>query len=289
MRIVEHAKGEKISLTNDGELSLFFIGVGSAFAKRNNQTNLLIVKGNDHVLVDCGETGPLALSSVAGLSSTDIRVVLPTHSHPDHVNGIASLGIDSRYVGMRRMNHPKIKMVINEEYQRILWTHTLQGALEWNESLNGGVEHLGFSDYFDVIRPEWSAFRPREVWTVDVGCIHLEMFRTKHIPEQSKGWEVSFVSYGLLIDYSVFYSGDTRFDPDLIDMYRHSEAMFHDVQFFPGAVHAPLSDLKTLSPALKSKMHLVHYADNWESQDISDFAGWTRQGVWYVFDEIVQA
>ena len=36
------------------DLELFFIGVGSAFTKRQYQTNLLIVKGDDHLLIDCG-------------------------------------------------------------------------------------------------------------------------------------------------------------------------------------------------------------------------------------------
>ncbi len=59
--------------------------------------------------------------------------------------------------------------------------------------------------------------------------------------------------------------------------------MFHDVQFFPGAVHAPLSELATLPAAMRDKMLLVHYADNWQEQDISGFAGWARQGVLYRF------
>lgn len=60
--------------------------------------------------------------------------------------------------------------------------------------------------------------------------------------------------------------------------------MFHDVQFCPGAVHAPLNDLKTLPAEIKAKMWLMHYADNWQSQEIKDFAGWTQQGVRYIFD-----
>ena len=34
----------KINLKNDGRLSLFFIGTGSAFVKNNFQNNLLIIK-----------------------------------------------------------------------------------------------------------------------------------------------------------------------------------------------------------------------------------------------------
>jgi hypothetical protein len=44
-----------------------------------------------------------------------------------------------------------------------------------------------------------------------------------------------------------------------------------------------LSDLKTLPTRWKEKMNLYHYADNYETQDIAGFAGWTRQGVRYLF------
>lgn len=69
--------------------------------------------------------------------------------------------------------------------------------------------------------------------------------------------------------------------------------MFHDVQFFPGAVHAPLADLKTLPKDVKEKMSLIHYADDYKKQDIlsgtseNDFcngAPFTIQGCRYIFD-----
>jgi len=271
-------------LSNSGSLELRFLGVGSAFATKNRQTNFLIVKGNDHVLVDFGMTGPGVLAEV-GLKPTDIRVVLPTHSHADHVGGIECLALMNRYVGQRFMNHPKLKMVVTEEYQRVLWDYTLRGGLEWNEAGPDEGEKLQFCDFFDIVRPRWAKAQPRETWRVEVGDIHLELFRTKHIPEQAASWEASFISYGMLIDGRVFVSGDTRFDRELLDIYaERSEVLFHDVQFFPGAVHASLEDLRTLPSEIKAKMLLMHYADNWVEQDITGFKGWAQAGVRYVFD-----
>ncbi len=34
---------------------------GSAFTKKMNQTNILIIKGNDHLMIDCGTKTPQAL------------------------------------------------------------------------------------------------------------------------------------------------------------------------------------------------------------------------------------
>lgn len=277
-------QNEKLSLKNNGELEIFFIGTGSAFAETLNQTNFLIIKGNTHIMVDFGMTGPRALNDLAKLKTVDIEVILPTHSHSDHVGGIEALALTNRYIGMRFNKKPKLTMIINEDFQRVLWTHTLQGGLEWNEKGKGDSEKLQFSDFFQVIRPRWKTHQPREIFEIDVNGIHLEIFRTNHIPEQATSWEASFISYGLYIDNRVFVSGDTQFDQGLFSLYADkSEVMFHDVQFFPGAVHAPLEDLKKLAPEIKQKMYLVHYSDLWKGQDISGFAGWCEQGVRYIF------
>ncbi len=274
----------KLQLTNDGKLELLFIGVGSAFAKTLFQTNFIAVKGDHHVLVDFGTTGPQALRATTGLEPVDIGVMLPTHSHSDHVGGMECLGLTSRYVGVRFQNRPKLRVIINEEYQRLLWDMTLKGGLAWNEVDQSGAP-LEFDDYFDVVRPTLKSSGLREIWEVDIGDIHLEMFRTKHIPEQAESWKTSFISYGLFIDNRVFCSVDTRFDRALIDHYaERSEVMFHDVQFFPGSVHAPLSELKTLPAWIRQKMMLIHYSDDWAQHDISDFAGYAIQGHRYVFE-----
>ena len=273
---------DKLQLTNDGSLDICFIGVGSAFAQKHCQTNFIIVKGDQHVMVDFGMTGPAALKNNAGLEVTDIQTILPTHSHADHVGGIECLALMNRYVGQRFMKKEKLNLIVNEEYQRILWDQTLRGGLEWNEAPEGGAQCLHLGDFFNVIRPKWKSMQPREMWDVELGDLKIELFRTKHIPEQSTSWEASFVSYGMFIDDRVFISGDTRLDENLIGQYSEiSEVMFHDVQFFPGAVHASLDELKTLPRSVKEKMYLVHYADNYGEHYIDDFAGFAQEGVIY--------
>jgi ribonuclease BN (tRNA processing enzyme) len=284
MRIENLKEGEKLSLKNDGELEIFHIGVGSAFAKKHNQMNFLIVKGDAHILVDCGCTGPMALHNVAGINSVDIETLFVSHLHDDHVNGVENLALSNRYIGRKFMGKNKLKIITNREFQAAMWDRKLRGGLEYNEELADG-KPLTFNDYFDIIRPKWKATMPREIFQVDHEGINLEIFRTRHFPEQAEDWEGAFLSYGLFIDGRVFHSIDTQFDPELIDLYAdRAEIMFHDVQFFPNAVHAPLEDLKTLDASVKAKMHLVHYADDWEKHDISDFAGWGLQGARYIFD-----
>jgi ribonuclease BN (tRNA processing enzyme) len=269
-------------LRNDGELDVIFLGVGSAFSLDHHQTSILIVKGDAHVLVDFGMSGPASLSDVH-LTMADILIVLPTHSHSDHVGGLESLALYNRYVATRHMGRPKLKCVVTPEYQRILWDYTLKGGLEWNEEQPDGRRRLGFGDFFDIIPTRWKTSQPREIHEVGVGDIKLELFRTNHIPEQAPNWEASFVSYGLMIDDKVFFSSDSQFDPELLKLYKDAEHFFHDVQFFPGAVHAPLADLKTLPKKMKERMTLMHYADNYKEHPCDGFAGYAIQGAAYRF------
>lgn len=271
----------QLRLQNDGELEIVFIGVGSAFTRELYQTNFLIIKGDHHVLVDFGTTGPTALRELTGLEPTDIGIVLPTHSHADHVGGIECLGLMNRYVATRYMNKPKLRMIINEEYQDILWNLTLKGGLAWNEIVDG--RHLRFDDYFDPVRPVEIATHPRQTLAVDEGDIHIEMYRTRHIPEQAESWETAMVSYGLFIDNRIFISVDTQFDEALIHDYApRSEIMFHDVQFFSGSVHAPFDDLATLSAEIREKMYFIHYPDDWQAHAVTGFAGFAQQGLRYI-------
>ena len=283
VKVVSEIK-KPLSRKNEGEMELFFIGTGSAFATTLFQTNFLIIKGDYHILVDFGMTGPSALLGTAGLKASEIEVILPTHSHADHVGGIECLGLMNRYIGMRLMNKPKIKMIISEEYQRVLWDCTLRGGMEWNEQEIESGRKLSFGDYFQVIRPKWKKSQPREVFEIDFNDIHLEMFRVKHTPESANDWQESFIGHGLFIDDKVFISGDTRFDLDLINMYKdRAQVMFHDVQFFKGGVHASLEELRTLPSEVKEKMFLMHYPDEWTKQNIDGFAGWAKQGSRYIF------
>ena len=281
--------GDTLSLTNDGRLEIFFVGCGSMFAKTMFQNNIIIIKGNTHIAVDLGNSFPTALWQVAGLKEGDIRCVLPTHSHDDHAGGVGQIALFNKYIGRPYDKHPKLDCIITNDYQRILWDKTLSGSLEYNARylLEDGEERmLNFSDFFNVIRPIWKEHKRREIFEIDYKGIKLEMFRTNHIPEQSKDWSDAFVSYGLYIDDRIFYSSDTKFDPELIAMYCDcSEYMYHDFQMFdPETVHAPFSVGQKMAPYVKEKVFPMHLSEDYLEKDISGFAGWAEQGCRYIFD-----
>lgn len=271
------------ALANKGKLELTFIGAGSAFSKKYFQNNLLIVKGPTNVLVDCGSRAPEALS-LLGLGVSQIDRFLITHTHADHIGGLEEVMLTNRFVA-----HRKPRIIITAKLQKILWDQSLRGGAAWNEVIKG--QPLGFGDFWDQERPRRVKDADREYSVWSEGDLEIGLFRTKHIPDSSAGWEDSFPSYGLLIDRRVLFTSDTRFDRDLVtsmDAAHSLETIFHDCQFFKGGVHASLEELTRLPAKIKAKTWLMHYGDGMEDkrQVIKDagFAGFAEEWATYSFD-----
>ncbi|MDH5785473.1 MAG: MBL fold metallo-hydrolase [Chromatiales bacterium] len=284
MRETSHQPGS-LALSNNGDLSLYFVGCGSAFSRTMNQNNLLVVKGKDHLLIDCGTKTPQALYE-RRIDLTAISHFLITHSHADHIGGLEEVMMVNRYVTGR-----KPTMIINEAYQELLWNNSLRGGTAYSEVRNG--EPLGFEDFWQIQRPQQLAGIERESWHTTLGSIDIVMPRTMHFPDNAQSWRDSCWSCAVLFDERVLFTSDTRFDPQLLHELdgRYSlEMIFHDCQFFKGGVHASLEELATLPSEMKSRMVLMHYSDNWQQFQgevmAAGFRGLVKQGSSYTFPAV---
>jgi ribonuclease BN (tRNA processing enzyme) len=269
---------EELLKLSERRLVVCFVGTGSAFAKHNDQTSLIIAKDRKTILVDIGSTIPQALHR-HGMDLTAFDYYHITHSHADHIGGLEELLLKSHYVIGK-----KPRMIITPTFQRTLWENSLKGGSGVNEH---GL--LKFTDLIDPIEPEWVKNQPREIYQVNVDGIHLTIFRTIHIPGNVTKWERAFWSTGLVIDGKVLFSGDTRFDPNLftdIPLGR-IDTIFHDCQLFsPGSVHASFDELKGLSADIRKRMYFTHYGDVFTKFDAvaEGFAGFTQPFTPYTWD-----
>lgn len=274
---------QSASLTNDGQLSLFTLGCGSAFSRNLGQNNYVVIKGNDHLMIDCGSRTPVRLTDL-GLKIGDIHNFLPTHSHADHIGGLEELMLINRY-----MIRQKPTAYIETHYQRLLWNDSLKGGAAANERHNG--KYLRFEDFWNIVRPKPRPDLPREAAEFEVGDLNIKIFRTNHFPEQANNWKTAAYSIGLLIDDRILFTGDTKYDSTLVSDFEahfNIEWIFQDAQFFTGGIHASVDELAQLPESVRSRMLLMHYGDSWKekvdhvkSLGFYDFA---REYCYYDFD-----
>jgi glyoxylase-like metal-dependent hydrolase (beta-lactamase superfamily II) len=248
---------------------ILIVGSGSAFSTKFHQTGILIITPRTHLLVDFGMTGPRAYNELVFEDKPpldQIENVFITHSHADHVGGLEYLALLNRYVAIPYKGAKKLNLLITEEYQRILWENTLRGGLEYNATEGAEQRKLLITDYFRLTRPTWVSNNPRETWQFELEDLKLQVFRTKHIPDSANGWSDSFISYGILINDEILFTGDTQFDPDLLAMFPIGEdgvhTVIHDCQLFKGGVHASLEELSSLPASIRQHIYGIHYGDN---------------------------
>jgi len=225
------------------QIRLRMAGTGNAFAKRFFNNNAIIERPGFRFMIDFGVTAPMALHRM-GIPLNAVQAVLITHLHGDHYGGLEELAFQSLY----RYGHRngKIRLYLPDALAGTLWEHTLKGGLLDERNGLVSLEH-----YFDVRLVQEG--KPCRI----ADGLEVELVSTLHVPGKP--------NYALFINNRVFYSGDTVFNPSLLEHAardRGCRTILHECQLEGNpVVHTGLSELMTLPEDIQSMIWLMHYDD----------------------------
>ena len=282
--------------TETGKLRVIALGVGGAFSNQMFQSNFIVVKGNNALFIDLGSKATLKLSEMH-LSAHDVKNLLVTHSHADHIGSLEELALKRRYeapfIELSKGNDESMgdyfgrvmkarsdgmfrpTVYIPEHFEKILLDWSLKGGLAFSEKTESG--EMNMDHYFKVVHLEQvdSPDDVRDSWDFTVrgdnpeDDIHIHSFLTNHVPDTAATIEEAFYTTGITIDNRVMVSGDTKFDREMVEHFgKDVEIIFHDCQHFPGGVHANYNQLKELPDEYKEKMYLYHLSDGMLEIDV---------------------
>ncbi|MEO3943977.1 MBL fold metallo-hydrolase [Gorillibacterium sp. CAU 1737] len=224
-------------------MKITMAGTGSALGYAYFTNSCVVEVDGYNLLIDCGETTPHGLHAL-GYDLAKLDGILITHIHGDHVNGLEKLAWTFRYALGK-----KVDLIAESGILARLWEHTLKGGLEEAEE---GI--LELSDLFHVMPIDNPELRPIDL----TPKLRVELISVQHITNKK--------SYSLLINERLYFSGDSRFDPDLLNDLverRGVEVILHDCQLHDLApVHASLNQLLTLPEVMQERIWLMHYGDN---------------------------
>lgn len=215
---------------------LHFLGTGAAHAAELGASAAVLERnGEPLLLIDCG---PDTLHRYLAAYGAPPPAIFITHTHMDHVSGLEQLFIRLWFDPQRRGTTR-------------LFTHAaLVPWLQARVADYPGALAEGGANF-------WEAFRlvpcTRGFWLDD---LWFDVFATRH--------HVPGTSYGLALDGSVVYTGDTRPIPEVLARHAGSGALIaHDCSLVGNPSHSGIDDIeREYSETLRQQMVLYHYGSH---------------------------
>lgn len=220
-------------MLNNDEITVCFLGVGSASQTDLGHAAAVVEYHNKRLLIDCG---PETLKAFKHTYQCLPDAIFITHCHLDHVGDFENIFIQSWFHQPER-HQPKVFVPA----KIIPLLHERVGNYP-SPLAEGGVN---FWDAFHLI-PVDKNFVFDDLSFSVVGVRH-------HAPG---------TAYGLHLPNAFFYTGDTRPIAEVLEhIIKGDEAIFHDCGVIANPSHTGIDDItREYTQALIDNMFFYHYA-----------------------------
>jgi ribonuclease BN (tRNA processing enzyme) len=256
-------------------MKLTFLGSGGAFTDFRHEyhsNGVLDIPGYGLVLIDCGSTAVQSMKELGIDYIDDLKAVLITHMHADHIGGLEQLIYERYYLSGRWATTP-------------IYTHlAIAGDLRrWLE-----LTVCPFNDYKgsqNTTLGEIAVVAPKGADLVDTfylgQIVTVEFSAAQHCGPNKPCCGVSVRSS--VSGVEIFWSGDTEV-PNECRM-DNADLVVHECSFgskYPSTVHTHLEDLKNIPVYHKEKTILTHCGPVPEGiqDDLDGFAGVACRGMY---------
>ncbi|MHA2245201.1 MAG: MBL fold metallo-hydrolase [Candidatus Hodarchaeales archaeon] len=200
--------GTRIIPKRTSQANVTFLGTGDAFGSGGGKSASTFVEiGTQGILLDCG---PHILSTLkqSGRSTNDIDMVLITHFHGDHCNGVPYLLLEASILQQRKkplviVGPPNIDGKVKKLFSLLYETIAEKG--------------LPFSCEFLTLTPSTSSLKVKD--------INIKAFKMNHTPE-AQGYRIETKNV------SIAYSGDSGWTDELIPLIKDTQLAILECNFF---------------------------------------------------------
>jgi ribonuclease BN (tRNA processing enzyme) len=235
------------------DVRLITVGVGDAFSTQHYTTCLALGCDSDWMLIDCPHPVRKMLfeaASSAGISIDlkDIQAVALTHLHADHCCGLEDYAFYSYFV-----LHRKAHLLTHPRVSERLWPNVLSAGMDQTLSWPDPPHIPATRDtYFEITDLNETA-------PTQFGPFAIECRPTKHsVPTTALRITAGGRTFG--------FSADSAFDPSLIEWLSPCDFIIHEATTLPESrVHTPYHHLAELPAALRAKMRLIHFPDDFDA------------------------
>jgi ribonuclease BN (tRNA processing enzyme) len=224
------------------------LGVGDAFTALHYSTCLAVEAEGAQILVDCPHPiqkmmREASMASGVRIAPDTVSAVVLTHLHADHCSGLEGLAYYSFFYLQRKLAlylHPRV-------LERLWEGHLAAGMEELLPQVGAPSVRKTLGDYFEVHLLDDDA-------RVACGPFAIECRPTiHHVPTTALRIHAGNRTLG--------HSADTAFDETLVDWLAEADVIVHETNH---GIHTPYEKLAALPAALRAKMRLVHYPDEFD-------------------------